>query len=158
MRIRFLFFVSCIICSLFVAKSQERHQSKPLMYINLEYSMADNHIHLNIVNKEKDTISISSSHLNGSNIFIDFLTVDEVDNICPANEVGLGTPYQQRIIELPPNGKYEYKYKIDNYSSYNIKSSFNRIRFLYNIKYFMIDHEKGTYELKFKKGEKFFYR
>lgn len=113
---------------------------------------------MTIVNKEKDTISISSSHLNGSNIFIDFLTVNEVDNICPANEVGLGTPYQQRIIELPPNGKYEYKYKIDNYSSYNVKSAFNRIRFLYNIKYFIINHEKGTFELKSKKGEKFFYR
>ena len=114
MEVKVLITVYYVICSLLTAKAQEQYQSGSLIQVNLEYNATDKHIHLTIVNKEKVTVYINSSHSNGSNVFIDFLTLNEANNICPANEVGLGTPYQQRVLELPPKEKYEYTYKLDD--------------------------------------------
>ena len=156
MKIKVLLFLS-IFC-IFTAEAQIKNN--PAVGVDLKYDAINKYIHMTIVNNEQDTVHISCSPLNGSVININFLKKDQADGITgDASNFGLGTHYQQRLIKLAPKEVYKYTYEFGKYTEYEYsKSSFNRIRFNYNIRYFIFHYGKGTYEMKFLKGEKFFKR
>lgn len=156
MKIKVLLFLS-IFC-IFTAEAQIKNN--PDIGVDLRYDAINKYIHMTIVNNEQDTVNISCSPLTGSVININFLKKDEADDINgDANNIGLGTHYQQHFIKLAPKEVYKYTYEFGTYPAYKYrKSSFNRIRFNYNITYYIIHYGKGTFEQKFLKGEKFFKR
>lgn len=128
--------------------------------VELDYDAANKFIHMTIVNNEADTAFIYCSSLNGSVVNINFLRQNESDNITgDVSNFGLGTHYKQPFIKLAPKEAYKYTYEFGKYIEYKYrKSSFNRIRFNYNIRYFITPYEKGTFEIKFLTGEKIFKR
>lgn len=156
MKIKVLLFLS-IFC-IFTAEAQIKNN--PAIGVDLKYDAINKYIHLTIVNNEQDTVNISCSPLTGSSININFLKKDEADDINgDASNFGLGTHYKQRFIKLAPKEEYKYTYEFEKYIEYEYrKSSFNRIRFNYNIMYYIIHYGEGTFEQKFLKGEKIFNR
>ena len=140
-----------LLCNLAFVNAQIKHsESTSLLETMIAYDETSQSLHFSIINKEAKKIHLNNKPLNGSTIWITLLKPNQSDNIAgDVNNWGLGK--DSVFIELSPNKEYHYSYNMKKLISYI--PSFNRIRCIYHIKYYIVNDD-GEYEIKHLQGEK----
>lgn len=148
MKVKVLFII--ILFNLTYTNAQIRiSDSKPLLETKIIYDEASQCLSISIINKETKKIHINNKPLNGSTIWITLLKPNQSNNIAgDVNNWGLGK--DSAFIELSPEKEYNYSYNIRDIISES--PTFNRIRCVYHIRYYIVN-DGGEYEIKYLQGE-----
>lgn len=148
-----------IICIFYMFCLETRsmlNESTSIIKVELKHDVENNCINLYIINNGNLWVYINSSPLNGSTVYVDLLDSDKTENIYHVGEFGLGTPYQQKKIQLAPKDTYQYTYRIEELTPDTFKTHFDQLRLTYSIKSYIID--KDSFKKENLKGEKNFFR
>lgn len=148
--------IICLFCIFCLETRSMLNESTSIIEVDLKHDVEKNYIHLYITNNGDFCVSINSSPLNGSSIYVDLLDSDNTEKIFHIGEFGLGTPHQQKRIQLAPKDTYQYTYRIEELIPDTFKTHFDQLRFTYSIKSYIID--KDSFKKENLKGEKNFFR